>query len=301
MDLSVTESDRRRARRDVARALLLSATMHLMAGALVGPARLTALSPSQARETEDVSLRPISIGFGLPKRISPTAARRGAVSALPRRVANDRSSVVAPVQVPSSRSGRKVSEHAAELRKAGLGTPAKGKSPPSDAARVQRLETGADGGPFPAQTSSSSADSARKATLNLQHMIDEIAASAAPATPLRATPDAAAISLEARKGYEELIDPPPEVVSRAIAIISFKRTSSRPDSVVYILRHHRFLGISFCSGWSVVAHPLGGGPPETGFINGPCRGDAELPAWADRLPHVPSRDAPGAPSPGPGS
>lgn len=127
-------------------------------------------------------------------------------------------------------------------------------------------------------------------------MLQGIAASAAPPTPLRATPDAAEIALEARRGYDELIDPPADVVSRAIAIIAFKRTAGSPDSVVYILRHRRILGLSFCSGWSIVAHPLGGGPPVTGFSEGPCRGDGAKPAWADHLPPIPPHDAPPATS-----
>jgi hypothetical protein len=290
------EDDQRRARRDLAVALFLSLSIHVLFAAFTGPQRLIGTSPNEAREVEDVSLKPTSISVEKFTHTAASAAKPSGSAATKQVRALD--------QV---RTERHPAAAAAPVRAAHALGPVNGKitartSPSGTAGKVHRAGTSPYAGPSPALTAPSNGEAAASdATARLQRVLDGIAASAAPPTPLRATPDAAAIALVARSGYDELINPPAEVVARAVAIISFKRTAGSPDSVFYVLRHRRVLGISFCTGWSIVAHPLGGGAPQTGYSTGPCRGDsAALPAWADRLPPLPSHDAPAVgPSPTP--
>ena len=102
--------------------------------------------------------------------------------------------------------------------------------------------------------------------------------------------DLRAAILRAEADYLGKLAPPPEVLRKAIAVVYGRRTGSSPDSVTYILAKHRILGFQICTGWRVVAHPIGGGPPEGGYVFGPCGGDTlDAPPWATiTLPPHPS-------------
>jgi hypothetical protein len=284
-------------RRDLAVALLLSVSIHLIAAVFFGAKRPIETLSDEIRETEEVRFRPTSVSFEPPKRIEHRAAKAVAHRP-PNPSVVDHSDTRRPLEVASPRAERPPALPAVSRSRAAPAAGAtartiEGKSPAGSVGKLDRSGTSEASAPSVAHTAAPSAEAAGEATAKLQQMLEGIAASAAPPTPFQATPDAAAIALEARSGYDALINPPPDVVSRAVAIISFKRTAGSPDSVVYILRHRSLLGISYCTGWSIVAHPLGGGPPQTGYVTGPCRGDAAaLPAWADRLPPLPAHDAP---------
>jgi hypothetical protein len=88
--------------------------------------------------------------------------------------------------------------------------------------------------------------------------------------------------------YNEKLAPPPDVLKRALYVVDRKRTEDEPDSITYVLKQYKFFGFQVCVGWRVVAHPLGGGPPDAYYAYGSCSGTEFAPPWAN-----------GSPTPGP--
>jgi len=56
--------------------------------------------------------------------------------------------------------------------------------------------------------------------------------------------------------YDQKLAPPPSVLARAFGIVRISRTLRRPASVTYIVERKTFLGIPYCVGWRVTAHPF---------------------------------------------
>jgi hypothetical protein len=84
--------------------------------------------------------------------------------------------------------------------------------------------------------------------------------------------------------YNGKLAPPPEVLQHALYVVNRRRTASEADSVTYVLKKLHIFGFSICTGWRVVAHPLSGGAPDSGYVFGPCGGDQFAPPWATSLP-----------------
>jgi len=272
---------RERRRRDLAVAALLSLVLHVLAAAVLTVWRSVVPAEIDRPEIADRPGRSTSITFVASARPRPTPAPQA------RRTAASSATPYAPANVTAPAASRTI-PHPAESRTHPAHPKSGSRLGPSAVPRATTLETTVEPQPAapPAAPPASEEAAARQATAKLQSMLDAIAAQATAAPPVRATSDAAVLAHEARSGYDALIDPPADIVSRAIRIIAFKRTAGSPDSVVYILKHRRILGVSFCTGWSIVAHPLNGGVPQTGYYDGPCNGDGPLPAWADELPRI---------------
>jgi hypothetical protein len=83
--------------------------------------------------------------------------------------------------------------------------------------------------------------------------------------------------------YNQRLAPPPSVLERALYIVNGTRTANQPDSVTYVLKQYRILGFQICVGWRIVAHPLGGGPPDSYYAFGACNGAEFAPPWAHGL------------------
>jgi hypothetical protein len=99
----------------------------------------------------------------------------------------------------------------------------------------------------------------------------------------------------AEADYLGRLAPPPSVLAKAIAVVSRRRTAAEPDSVTYVLKRVRIFGFEICTGWQVVAHPLGGGPPDSGYAFGPCSSSQfQPPPWepATLPPHPPPAASP---------
>lgn len=96
--------------------------------------------------------------------------------------------------------------------------------------------------------------------------------------------------LRAEAEYLGKLAPPPEVLHKALYLVYRKRTDQEPDSVTYVLKKVNILGLKICTGWRVVAHPLGGGPPDGYYVFGPCTSNTlDAPPWATvTLPPHPS-------------
>ncbi len=246
-------------RRDLAVAVLLSLALHVLAAAVLSVWRSVVPPEIDRPEIADRPGLATSITFGTLARPKPAPrARSTDGSPATRYVTTHAKAPPVPRTIPRSPESRSYPAH------------------PKIEPRLGLI----------AAPHATTVNDKRQATAKLQLMLDAMALQATPAPPVRATSDAEVLAHEARSGYDALIDPPADIVARAIRIIAFKRTAGSPDSVVYIFKHRKILGVSFCTGWSIVAHPLNGGVPQTGYYDGPCNGDGPLPAWADELPRI---------------
>jgi hypothetical protein len=109
----------------------------------------------------------------------------------------------------------------------------------------------------------------------------------------RSTVDYGGIKQMLMASYAKELAPPSDVLAKAIMVTYRRRTATSPESAIYVLKKRRFLGMEFCVGWAVIAHPLGGGPPQGYYVVAPCGGSSDAPAWSSVLP------SPAVPSPPP--
>jgi hypothetical protein len=107
----------------------------------------------------------------------------------------------------------------------------------------------------------------------------------------------------AESEYLGKLAPSPEILRKALYVVNRRRTTAEPDSVMYVLKKLNIFGFKICTGWLVVAHPMNGGAPESGYAFGACNSSQfEAPPWATATlpPHETPSPLPAAlPSPSP--
>lgn len=86
------------------------------------------------------------------------------------------------------------------------------------------------------------------------------------------TNDLAAAIAQAEQDYFKAAAPPPDILARALYVVTRNANALEPQRIMYVLKKRRILGFEICSGWLVEPHPSGGAAPAGWYTVGPCSG-----------------------------